>query len=160
MKRAVPIYKYLLDYVPERLKMQEMCSEVMRINPAVFFLIPDHFKTQKTCIKVVEVQPWKLYYVPNHFMTQKMCNAAVSNDLSSLEYVSDWFVSQGLVKIWHDDNDYCKNELIKWHVVYQKRKAHKAKIKEELMRIAWHPSRWWDWFVSEDKKKQTEKLCE
>ena len=92
--------------------MQEMCSEVMRINPAVFFLIPDHFKTQKTCIKVVEVQPWKLYYVPNHFMTQKMCNAAVSNDLSSLEYVSDWFVSQGLVKIWHDDNDYCKNECV------------------------------------------------
>ena len=31
-------------------------------------------------------------------------------------------------------------------------------MKDELMPIAWHPSRWWDWFVSEDEKKETEKL--
>ena len=24
------------------------------------------------------------------------------------------------------------------------------------MPIAWHPSRWWDWRVSEDEKKETE----
>ena len=33
-----------------------------------------------------------------------------------------------------------------------------AKIKEELMPIAWHPLRWWDWCVPEDEKKETEKL--
>ena len=26
------------------------------------------------------------------------------------------------------------------------------------MPIAWHPSRWQDWCVSEDEKKETEKL--
>ena len=25
------------------------------------------------------------------------------------------------------------------------------------MRIAWHPSRWWDWCLDEDEKKETEK---
>ena len=39
-----------------------------------------------------------------------------------------------------------------------KRKAEKAKIKEELFSITWHPSRYWDWFMSEDGKKETEKL--
>ena len=40
-------------------------------------------------------------------------------------------------------------------------KAQKASIKEELMPIAWHPSRYWDWCMSEDEKKETEKtfLC-
>ena len=44
--------------------------------------------------------------------------------------------------------------------VIKKRKAQKAKIKKELMPIAWHPSRYWDWCMSEDekKKKKTEKL--
>ena len=40
----------------------------------------------------------------------------------------------------------------------EKRKAQKAKIKENLLSIAWHPSRWWDWCVPEDEKKETEKL--
>ena len=41
---------------------------------------------------------------------------------------------------------------------WNKRKPQKAKIKEELLPIAWHPSRWWDWCIPEDKKKETEKL--
>ena len=40
----------------------------------------------------------------------------------------------------------------------ENRKAQKAKIKEELLHIAWYPSRWWDWCILEDKKKETEKL--
>ena len=34
-------------------------------------------------------------------------------------------------------------------------KPRKQKIKDELMPIAWYPSRWWDWCVPEDKKKET-----
>ena len=49
------------------------------------------------------------------------------------------------------------NDLIEWHENYKKRKAQKASIKEELMPIAWHPSRYWNWCVPEDKKKETEK---
>ena len=41
---------------------------------------------------------------------------------------------------------------------YKKWKAQKAKIKEELMPIAWHPLRWWDWCIPGDDKKETEKV--
>ena len=38
---------------------------------------------------------------------------------------------------------HCNNIwFIKWHEGYKKRKAQKAKIKEELMPIAWHPPSW------------------
>ena len=36
--------------------------------------------------------------------------------------------------------------------------AHKAQIKEELPSTALNPSRWWDWCMSEEEKKETEKL--
>ena len=36
--------------------------------------------------------------------------------------------------------------------------AEKASIKKELLPIAWHPLRWWDWCVPEDEKRDTEAL--
>ena len=30
---------------------------------------------------------------------------------------------------------------------------------EELMAIAWHPKRWWDWCLSEDEKKEIDSTC-
>ena len=76
--------------------------------------------------------PWLLRYVPNRFVTQQQ------------------------VKL---RDGYCIDDrLIKWYDGYKKRKAQKAQIEEELMPTAWHPSRWWDWCVPEDKKKETEKL--
>ena len=63
---------------------------------------------------------------------------------------------------FHYYDDYWVNNdgVIKWHneESHQKRKTQKASIKKELMRIAWHPSRYWDWCMSEDEKQETEKL--
>ena len=50
--------------------------------------------------------------------------------------------------IFYDDD-----EIIEWCDGYQKRKAQKAKIEEEFMRITWHLSRCCDWRMSEDQKK-------
>ena len=64
-------------------------------------------------------------------------------------------MTQQQIKIWHDDYHYCNgNRLIKWYDGYQKRNAQKAKIKEELLPIAWHLSKWWDWYVPEDEEKK------
>ena len=40
---------------------------------------------------------------------------------------------------------------------YQGRKAQKASIKEELLPMAWHPSRYWDWCVPQDEKQRIKK---
>ena len=87
-----------------------------------------------------------------------MCDEAVSDDPSSLQYVTEWLVTQKQIGRWYDDIEYFdEDELDKWYNGYQKCKAQKLQIKEELMSIAWHPPRWWDWCVSEDKKKKKQK---
>ena len=87
-----------------------------------------------------------------------MCNNAVRMNPWLLNYVPDWFVTQGQIRLWHDDYYHCNdNEIIDWFEGHQKRKAQKAKIKDELMPTVWHPSRWWDWCVPENEKKETEK---
>ena len=68
--------------------------------------------------------------------------------------VPDWFVTQQQLKILQYDSN--NNDLIECFDGYKKRKAQKASIKEELMPITWHPSRWWDWCVPEDEKKVKE----
>ena len=47
--------------------------------------------------------------------------------------------------------------MIKCYEYYKKQKAQRANIKKDLMPTAWHPSKWWDWCVTEDEKKETEK---
>ena len=76
--------------------------------------------------------------------------------------------------MWYDDyydNDDCEEKFavdnydndegkfFKWYDSYRARKAQKASIKEGLLPIAWHPSRYWDWCMSEDEKKKKTKNC-
>ena len=157
MNEAMRINTLSLPYVPDHLKTQEMCKRAVEKDPYTLKFVPDHFKTQEMCKKVAEEYPWWLKDVPDHLKTREMCERAVEDDPWSLKFVPDWFVMQELIKIWHD---HCGDDgkLIEWYEGYKKRKDQKAQIKKELMRIAWHPSRWWDWCVPEDQKKETVKL--
>ena len=177
-----------LRYVPDFLKIEEMCNEAMRNMPCMLLFVPGHLETQEMCIKAAKVDPWLLGYVHDHFKTQEMCikavwlgptflqlvldhfkirgmcEIAVKKRSWALKLVPDWFVTQGQIKLWHDDyyNDapgrLCEDKFFEWYDGYQKRKVQRASIKEELLPIAWHPLRWWDWCVPEDEKKETEKL--
>ena len=165
---AVP--RWVIE-IPDHLKTQEMCNEAVRINPLSLTYVPSH-QTQEMCDSAVREDPCRLEFVSNYFKTQEMCDAAVMKDPcglesapdhlkkqemcnkaaiedpSSLEYVPDWFVTQQQIELWDDDESYDDDEIIEWYEGDQKRKAQKAKIKEELMPIAWHPSRWRDWCMS------------
>ena len=37
---------------------------------------------------------------------------------------------------------------------YYHKPQYYAALRDELMRIAWHPNRWWDWCMPEDKKQE------
>ena len=79
----------------------------------------------------------------------------VRRDLYSLQYVPDWFVTEEQIDVWYYDDEYCGDgELIEWYNDCHRRKAQKAKLKEELMLIAWHPDRVMDWSIPEDEKRR------
>ena len=98
-------------YVNQFVK-QKMCNEAVEKNPWVLEHVSDQYKTQEMCNEVVEKSPWMLEHVPDQFVTQKMCDEAVKKSPCAL-----------------------------WYKGYEQRKAQKAKIKEELMPVAWHPDR-------------------
>ena len=55
--------------------------------------------------------------------------------------------------MWRDKDDYCNDdELSNWYEGHQKRKSQKAKIKKELLPVAWHYNRVLEWCMSEDEK--------
>ena len=43
---------------------------------------------------------------------------------------------------------------LSWHIKFGKPKAFKKELNEELMLIAWHPRRWWNFCISENEKKE------
>ena len=155
---TMPFY-FILDCF----KTQGICIKVVRKKPWMLEAVPDYFKTREMCNDVVEKVPWALRYVPDCFKTQEMCaimllkknHARWCMSLTVLKHkkcvmmqwrkdfflrdVPDWFVTQLQLKIIQ--YDWYNNDLIEWDEGYKKRKAQKAKIKEELMPITWHPSR-------------------
>ena len=48
--------------------------------------------------------------------------------------------------MWYEDSKYCDDDdednFCKWCDGYKKRGAQKASIKEELLSITWHPSKY------------------
>ena len=132
-----------------------MCNKAMQIEPYSLAFVPDYLKTQEMCDKAVETEPFILWHIPDNLKMQRMCIRAVGAGLGLLEYVPDWLVAPGQIDLWHNDDYWHDNDkLIKWYEGYKKRKAQKAQIKKELLPIAWHPSRYWDWCMSEDEKRR------
>ena len=48
--------------------------------------------------------------------------------------------------------------ILAWHSKFKKHKALKKEVSEELIPIAWHPKRWWNFCMSEDEKKVIEPI--
>ena len=149
---------------PGHFKTGKMCGKVVCMEPCNLEYVPDHFNTEEMCDEAVRRRPCTIEFIPDHFKTQEMCDKAVKDDTSSLQFLPDCFITRGWVNMWYDnyyDDDYYddyEDKFFKWFDGYKKLKVRRASIKEELLPIAWHPSRHWDWCMSEEEKKDTEKL--
>ena len=106
------------------------------------------------CNKIMSTVPNAFHRILDRLKIQKMCDKAVKDNPSSLQFVPDWFVTRDWVDMWYDhyyvddgghwyDDD--EDRFFEWCDGYKKRKVQKASIKEDLLPIAWHPSRYWDW---------------
>ena len=164
--KAVRINPLSLPFVPDCFKTQEMCDAAAREDPCELEFVPDHFKTQEMCNEAVPRYSYLLEHVPEHFKTKEMCDKTVRDDPFVLQYVPDWFVTREGVYMWRDQyyddaggywvarGDDKEDNFFEFYDGYQKRKTQKAQIKEKLLPTAWQQSKWQDWRVPEDKKKE------
>ena len=69
---------YLLKYVPDQYKTQQMGEKTIPENGRTSESIHDCYKNQEMCSKAVENYPYVLKFVPKWFMTQEICDKAVN----------------------------------------------------------------------------------
>ena len=50
------------------------------------------------------------------------------------------------------------NQLSKDLFQFHHKRNYFKTLHEEVIQIAWHPDRWWDWCLTEDEKKEIQKL--
>ena len=48
--------------------------------------------------------------------------------------------------------------LLAWHIKFRICKELKKELRKELMPVAWHPDKRWDWLMSEDEEKEIDTM--
>ena len=51
-----------------------------------------------------------------------------------------------------------QNSSFTKHTKFEKCKAPKKELNEELMPVAWHSNRWWNWCMLEDEKNEIDPM--
>ena len=77
-----------------------MCDKAVELYPWMLEYVPDQFKTQEMCNKAVEKDPGMLRYVLDRFITQEMCNKVVEKYSIILTCVPDQFKNQNIGARW------------------------------------------------------------
>ena len=118
------------------------------------------------CDKAVEDFLPSLKFISDWFSTSKMIkklhNALIADDIlffdedsGNVAFPSD---EMGILSVdlnninlndANVDEDYPESIIhvkpMAWRNRYKQRKSCKKDISQELMPVAWHPARWWDW---------------
>ena len=70
-KHAVKKLPYLLRYLPDQYKTQQMWDKAILENGGALKAVPDCYKNQETCNKAVDNYLHALEFVPECYKTQK-----------------------------------------------------------------------------------------
>ena len=86
------------NYIPVKLRTQEMCDRAIDKYPWCFRFVADKFKTQELCEKAVDKYPENFEYVPDRYITQEMCEKTFDEypeldgrEICSLDFIPDKF---------------------------------------------------------------------
>ena len=132
-----------------------MCDEAVNDCLAALKFVPDWFVTSKMLEKLDnalhangDILPYnedfnKVTFIAcqRHILSADLDKAKLDNYNNFYEDFPDTII---------------RFRLLAWRSNFKKRKALRKKISEELMPIAWHPKRWWNFCMSEDENKETE----
>ena len=158
--KVVNIYFFVFHFIPDRYKTQEMCDRLVSEYPFLIVYCPDKYKIQGMCDKAVDDSLAALKLIPDWFATSKIFktlftvlyadenilyfNGDSGNFLFSCNEVGILSIDLNNINL---DNNFDEDDpdtiihirLWTWHIKFEKPKALKRKINEELMPIAWHP---------------------
>ena len=82
---------FVIRYVPDQCKTQQMCDKVILENSGTLESVADHCKYQQICDKALEDHLHVLEFVPECYKTPKMCDKAVYKCPFVLDSVPDHY---------------------------------------------------------------------
>ena len=85
--KVVRMDPWLLKYIPDHFKTQDMCYEAVEEDLSNLRYVSDHFKMQEMCVKTVCMEPLLLMYILDHLKTTGLCDKTVRDDPSPLQYI-------------------------------------------------------------------------
>ena len=157
-----------------------MCGRTISDDSFQLIYIPDQYKTQQMCDKAVDDFLPTLNFVPDWFVTSRMIKKLLLLSMQIKVYytlmkilvmlyliIMKWvFLIQILIILNLTIIILMKMSLVLlfmsefWRAILnlKKRKALKKELNEELMPVAWHPNRQWDWCMPEDQKKEIDPM--
>ena len=159
---------FMLIYCPNRCKTQKKKKKKSdeAVNDCLVALkfIPDWIVTSKTLEKFHDA-----LLANDDYSFSLLALLFFDEDFSKVTLFANrmGILSVDLDKInLDDDNNFYEDnpetiihvKLLAWHNKFEKYEAFKKHINKELMPVTWHPSRWWDWCMLEDEKKQIEPI--
>ena len=83
LRFAVKKLPFVIRYVPDQSKVQEMCDKSNLQNNGTLMSVPDCFKN-KMCNQAVANYVHALEFVPHCYKTEEMCNYAVNTSPSAI----------------------------------------------------------------------------
>ena len=128
--KTVDVYLIILKFVPDMFvtnKMLEKLDKSLFSNGDIFFRDVDS--------NIVTFQSHEM-----DFNTIDLNDNNLDNDYNNFD---------------EDDPETLTNHfrLMAWRKRFKQRKACKQVIRKELMSVAWRPTKWWNYCISENKKK-------
>ena len=63
-KHTVKKLPFVIRYVNDQYKTQQMCDKAILVNGEALKSVPDYYKNQQMCCKVVDNYPHALEFVP------------------------------------------------------------------------------------------------
>ena len=155
-----------------------MCDKAFFEDPFMLKYCLDRYKTQEMCGKAVDDFLPTLKFVPDWLVTSKMIKKLYDTvfadddilffveDSGNVSFLSDemGILSVNLDNINLYDGNFYEDDpetiiyvrLFAEHYRYKKRKVFTKEISKKLMIVAWHPTRWLDWYMPVDEKKEVE----
>ena len=126
-----------------------MCKQPVSKKLWYLEYVSEQFITQEMCTDSVKRNACMFIYVPEQLKNREMSEFVVKKYAWLFQFVPDCFISAEMLEKFQDDG---------WLEAYKHRKAQKAKIKEEVLPVAYHPDCVIDWCFDQEEKKALEKL--
>ena len=98
-KHEVAKLPFVIRYVPNQYKTQEMCDKAIPENGGMFEPVakihPTRlYKYQQICDEAVDNYSHALQFVSNCYMIQNMCDKAVNTYHSKVQFITDCYKNQ------------------------------------------------------------------